>query len=467
MNIPDAFVLYRSSRVTVRVEPPDVAVVERLGTNVLRLRRSEVRGSAAMQVRYYRKRHDRSFVAPNDEDIVVRLELSGGPDQVLGPFEHKEGIAVAEALDLARRRMLYAVPGFSASISADGASLVIARSGMTVPIPVARLTAMTVRDDDRIQAKHRIPTWCAADAHSRWVELAFHRGLPWLLGPIGAADAATLAAGFGRWRAEHPLDFVPTVVDPKELLADPTRWHLRLIDVTAIWHYAFECSQFLRVWLEAPAHAPVSFGVYRARVVGTWIHPIATAEGGYGHMGGSPGELLADSIEIVEVLRTTQSTTDGLTGLLRRSALGAAFAQERSQDPSRNVGFALLNIDRFKRINDTHGHVLGDEVLRRAAATVVAALRPGDLVARWSGDEMAIVLPGATLETAREVVERTLVQVRDLVLDAGEHEVRMTMSAGVVEVGPGEALGEATERAVNALYEAKRAGRDRIVTDPR
>jgi GGDEF domain-containing protein len=319
---------------------------------------------------------------------------------------------------------------------------------MSVPVPTAELLDLTVRTDDRLDARYTIPTGFAPAGELRWIELGFARGKPWLLGPLSAANAATLVLAFRAWRAEHPIDREPVEVEERELLADPSRWHQRRIAVTGTWHYMFERSWFAKAWLDVPDGEAFSYGTYRLRVVGTWIYPDATAEDGYGHMGCSPGMLRPETIDIIEAPAAALASRDGLTGLLKRAALGDIFRNElrSAERDGRAHAFALIDFDHFKKINDAYGHEAGDEVLRRCSTAIVEALRPGDIVARWGGEEIAVILPGATLAIARAA-----------------HVIGMTFSAGVVEIAPGETLGQVSVRADEALYEAKRAGRDRVV----
>ena len=122
---------------------------------------------------------------------------------------------------------------------------------------------------------------------------------------------------------------------------------------------------------------------------------------------------------------------------------------------------ALLDIDNFKKLNDSLGHAAGDEALRGLAARAQAILRPGDSVARYGGEEFVLLLPATGLDEARQVLGRL-----QRALSAGlfMHEgkdVFVTFSAGVTLVQDGEALEAALERADEALYEAKRTGKNR------
>lgn len=378
-------------------------------------------------------------------------------------FSRYDGPAVPPRSDL-----LLATPTFSVSVSPDGTSLVIetdtAYGHMSVPVPTATLHDIVVRTEAPHAVRYEVPTGITPSAAACWIELVFLRERPWSLGPLAAEDAAALVQAFRTWRRAHPIDEQPTVVDAEQLAAAPSAWHSRRIDVTATWYYAFERSGFVGAWLEAPAHAPVTYGTYRARVIGTWIHPEPDAgkADGHGHMGCWPGVLHAETIEILEVLERQPAQLDGLTGLPKRDAIGTAFAQAR-----RPLGLALLDIDWLKRINDQHGHAVGDEVLRGCAAAITGAVRPDDIVVRWGGEEFAILLPDATLEIVRELAEQVLADVRALVVASDTRHVPVTISAGVVEVAPGETFATAIERADRALYEAKTAGRNRVVTGPR
>jgi hypothetical protein len=127
----------------------------------------------------------------------------------------------------------------------------------------------------------------------------FARDHPWLIGPLLASDAAKLALAFRTWRTEHPLDREASRVAVQDLLDEPSRWHMRRIDVTGEWHFRFEGSAFANVWLRPPNDLRLPYGTYRARMIGTWIYPVAEANRGYGHGGMWPGELRTDSIEII------------------------------------------------------------------------------------------------------------------------------------------------------------------------
>src|SRR5262249_14886208 len=124
---------------------------------------------------------------------------------------------------------------------------------------------------------------------------------------------------------------------------------------------------------------------------------------------------------------------------------------------------ALIDFDRFKAINDDFGHPGGDGVLRRGAAAIVDALRPTDIVGRWGGEEFLVVLPNTRLDPARQAIERALTAVRGLDIPLKGTRVRVTFSAGVVEMAGNESLDELVARADVALYEAKHGGRDRVV----
>jgi hypothetical protein len=300
MSFPDAFTVFRSAAVTVRVEPPDLVIVEGLSGGTLRFSRSQVRKCRPMLVTYYREQYDRAYVPPNDGEILIWFHVEGGQDGQLGPFPHAEGMGIAEAINLARKELLFAVPELSLHIAADGASLVIAYGRrMSVPIPTAELVELAVRDDERLDAHHRFAGAPAPADAPRWIVLVLARGKPHLIGPFSAPDAATIARAFRTWRAEHPIDREPLEVSESDLLADPTRFHLRRIRVTGAWSHFFEGSSFARAWLRVPEGGTYPRGNHRARVVGTWIYPDAKAEHGYGHMGMSPGLLTAETIEIV------------------------------------------------------------------------------------------------------------------------------------------------------------------------
>ena len=155
---------------------------------------------------------------------------------------------------------------------------------------------------------------------------------------------------------------------------------------------------------------------------------------------------------------------DGLTGLYNRRHIFEQLEEaiRRSLADGEHLTVALIDIDHFKKINDNLGHLAGDAVLRDFARHLDQRLRGSDLVGRYGGEEFVIVLRGAPAEAARKVLE----QVRRALGDRPENAElpRYTFSAGVAALGvdggtPTEILAKADER----LYEAKRAGRDRIV----
>ncbi|MET0718252.1 MAG: diguanylate cyclase [Pseudoxanthomonas sp.] len=157
---------------------------------------------------------------------------------------------------------------------------------------------------------------------------------------------------------------------------------------------------------------------------------------------------------------------DALTGMLNRNAidlaLGRAFQEAHKQDQSLAVLF--VDVDGFKLVNDTHGHACGDQCLKHLAEVLIRALRPGDVVGRYGGEEFLVLLTGPGDEQAREIGERIRLQVEESALHWQDRQVRMTVSVGVATRLPHEQTPAQTlERADRALYEAKHQGRNRVV----
>ena len=154
---------------------------------------------------------------------------------------------------------------------------------------------------------------------------------------------------------------------------------------------------------------------------------------------------------------------DALTQVANRRGLADAFGAESARH-SRDGGtlaVALIDIDNFKKLNDSLGHSVGDQALKSLAARVRAALRPVDHVARFGGEEFVLLLPGTEIAEAQQALTRLQ---RDLTASLFMHEGRdvfVTFSAGVTAWRAGEALDPAIERADEALYEAKRSGKNR------
>ncbi len=156
---------------------------------------------------------------------------------------------------------------------------------------------------------------------------------------------------------------------------------------------------------------------------------------------------------------------DSLTGLANRAAITQIYSRERatSARAQRPFAVALIDLDRFKSINDTHGHASGDDVLRRTAAAVTGSLRRSDAVGRWGGEELVVLLPNTDRIGAGHALEKVLADVRVLeFVGKGGAKFSVTFSAGAVVATPNESLDEAIARADILLYEAKDAGRDRV-----
>ncbi len=163
-----------------------------------------------------------------------------------------------------------------------------------------------------------------------------------------------------------------------------------------------------------------------------------------------------------------QSETDPLTGLPNRRGFAArsdaALIEARRQGEPCAV--VALDLDRFKAINDGHGHAAGDVVLRGVGAAIRASVRGGDVSGRLGGEEFALLLPGDSIADAVSVAERLRALIRATVPHPAGGDAAVTLSVGVATVGPGapqEALDAALAAADRALYDAKQQGRDRVL----
>ncbi len=170
-------------------------------------------------------------------------------------------------------------------------------------------------------------------------------------------------------------------------------------------------------------------------------------------------------VEALHARLRDQATRDPLTGLLNRRYLDETLPRELAS--ARRSGsvltLAVLDIDHFKRVNDQHGHAVGDLVLVELGRLLGGRSRTSDVACRYGGEEFVVVLRGARLSDGVRRADEWRKGFAASKVSAGEEEVRTTLSAGVAEWQPGETADELFVRADAALYAAKRAGRNRTV----
>jgi diguanylate cyclase (GGDEF)-like protein len=161
--------------------------------------------------------------------------------------------------------------------------------------------------------------------------------------------------------------------------------------------------------------------------------------------------------------------TDPLTGIANRRALMDAAEREmrRARRFRDHLSVLLVDIDHFKAINDAAGHTAGDAILHQFAATATRTLRSIDIVGRIGGEEFAILLPGTPREGAMLTGEKIRAAARSIPMPAVMRTQQLTVSVGVADLGPGDASAMAfLGRADDAMYLAKRTGRDKVVAAP-
>ena len=169
-----------------------------------------------------------------------------------------------------------------------------------------------------------------------------------------------------------------------------------------------------------------------------------------------------------------EASTDQLTGMMNYANLMESLEHQiniahkhphkNQQDPA---GYPLcvimIDLDFFKKINDTYGHVVGDFVLRHVASRIQASVRDFDMVGRFGGEEFVIIMTNADLELAKVIAERVRKGVMDTPLHLKELSIQVTISLGVAVLRKSERKEALLERADAAMYEAKRTGRNRVM----
>jgi len=177
-----------------------------------------------------------------------------------------------------------------------------------------------------------------------------------------------------------------------------------------------------------------------------------------------------DEIRDSLIVAEQRSNTDALTGLANRRSLEEFFrsAQIVAMEKGEPLSILMIDIDHFKKFNDSYGHQVGDQVLRLVAKVLQDNVRDGDLAARYGGEELIAVLPGADLGVCAEVAERIRRRISEARLTrrtTGQEISSVTVSIGVAQFRLAESAEAMIERCDRALYQAKRSGRNQTVTE--
>jgi diguanylate cyclase (GGDEF)-like protein len=179
--------------------------------------------------------------------------------------------------------------------------------------------------------------------------------------------------------------------------------------------------------------------------------------------------LYASSLKLREAYKRIEELAelDELTGAFNRRCIMRMLDEEiaRARRTNAPCSVALIDLDWFKRINDTYGHPTGDEVLRTFAINVFANIRVIDKFGRYGGEEFLLILPDTSDHEATRSLDRQRTIIADLDWSAFSPGMQVTISAGVAALKPEETADILLARADRALYAAKAKGRNRIVTD--
>lgn len=180
-------------------------------------------------------------------------------------------------------------------------------------------------------------------------------------------------------------------------------------------------------------------------------------------------ELQAELLRAREALRE-QATHDALTRVWNRSAIFEVLHREvaRSAREQTPLGVTLLDLDHFKRINDTHGHIAGDAVLRETVRRMQACMRPFDAIGRYGGEEFLVILPGSDEASSTAAAERLRVAISADSMLLSDATIAVTASFGVTATPQGAPVTPESliSSADEALLQAKRLGRNRVVSVP-
>jgi diguanylate cyclase (GGDEF)-like protein/PAS domain S-box-containing protein len=271
-------------------------------------------------------------------------------------------------------------------------------------------------------------------------------------------DAGNLASGSYRERryiggdgAELSPDQLPSARAVRDQVA--TRDEIAVV-----------CEDGTRIWttVDAAPLPPAMTGV--AVVV---VHDVTQRVAAREELQRAKAALEQANRELQIALARSQelARTDFLTGLPNRRHFYEIADHELvvAERYSKPLSVVLFDADTFKSVNDRFGHAVGDEVLRQISAAARSSLRAADVVARHGGEELAVLLPHTTGAAALDVAEQLRAAIAAVVVPDERGPVRITVSAGVAELRPGEGLDGVISRADQALYAAKAAGRDRAV----
>ncbi len=167
-------------------------------------------------------------------------------------------------------------------------------------------------------------------------------------------------------------------------------------------------------------------------------------------------------------LLTERAHIDPLTGLPNRGALDDRLEQAwaRAMRRGGDLSVLMMDVDHFKKVNDDHGHAVGDEVLQQIAHTLRAQCRTNDLPARYGGEEFAVIVPEEHASAARKLAERVRGEVGELRIESRTGVIRPAVSVGVADSSAAATQEDLIELSDAALYKAKQTGRNRVVLAP-
>jgi two-component system, cell cycle response regulator len=169
-------------------------------------------------------------------------------------------------------------------------------------------------------------------------------------------------------------------------------------------------------------------------------------------------------------LSLEMAITDALTGLHNRRYMSRHLDNlvAQSHRTGKQLSFVIMDIDFFKAVNDTHGHDIGDEVLREFARRITANIRGCDLACRFGGEEFVVVMPDTDVAYAYSISERLRksIEVNPVAISRPPNQLKVTVSIGIAgSMGPADTAEALLHRADQALYSAKNTGRNRVVAD--